>query len=191
MVVCMSKPIRSLLPPNTTPQERSLETTLSRISDVTVPLRSLYRPGEIPLDQLPWLAWQLSVESWKPYWTEEVRRARVRNAMKIHRQKGTAKAVKDVVAAFGGAILLREWWQKTPMGEPHTFDLVMTLTGAGGQSATAEFVDDVIAEVTRTKPVRSHFTFTQGIETQAAIAVVTAVRPVIYARLNLTEPLSS
>jgi phage tail P2-like protein len=187
----MNKPVRSLLPPNTTPQERALEATLSRISDVTVPLRALYRPGEIPLDQLPWLAWQLSVESWKPYWTEEVRRARVRNAMKIHRQKGTAKAVKDVVAAFGGAILLREWWQKIPMGEPHTFDLVMTLTGAGGQSATAEFVDDVIAEVTRTKPVRSHFTFTQGIETQAAIAVVTAVRPVIYARLNLTEPFSS
>ena len=183
----MSKPVRSLLPQNTTSQERALEATTARISDVAVPLRALYRPDEIPQGQLPWLAWQLSIESWKPYWTEEVRRARVRHAMAIHRQKGTAKAVKDVVAAFGGSILLREWWQKTPMGEPHTFDLVMTLTGAGGQSATAEFVDDVIAEVNRTKPVRSHFTFTQGIETQAAIAVVTAVRPVIYARLNLTE----
>ena len=83
----MSKRIRSLLPPNTTPQERALEATLSRISDVAVPLRALYLPGEIPLDQLPWLAWQLSVESWKPYWTEEVRRARVRNAMKIHRHQ--------------------------------------------------------------------------------------------------------
>jgi P2-related tail formation protein len=107
--------------------------------------------------------------------------------MTIHRQKGTAKSVKDVVAAFGGAILLREWWQKTPMGEPHTFDLVMTLSGAGGQSATAAFVDDVIAEVSRTKPVRSHFTFTQGVETHAAIAVAVVARPVIYARLNLTE----
>ncbi len=92
-----------------------------------------------------------------------------------------------MVAAFGGSILLREWWQKTPMGEPYTFDLVLTLSGAGGQSATAEFVDDVIAEVNRTKSIRSHFTFTQGLHTQAAIAMASAARPVIYARLNLTE----
>ncbi|AEK60842.1 phage tail protein I [Collimonas fungivorans] len=183
----MSKPVRSLLPPNSTPQERALEASTARISNVTVPLRTLYQPNVIPVDQLPWLAWQLSLESWKSYWSEEVRRARVRNAMTIHRQKGTAKSVKDVVAAFGGSILLREWWQKAPMGEPHTFDLVMTLSGAGGQSATAEFVDDVIAEVNRTKPVRSHFTFTQGIDTSGAIAVVAGASPVIYARLNLTE----
>lgn len=152
-----------------------------------VPLRALHNPDAIAIDLLPWLAWHWSVDSWKPYWTEEVRRARVRNAMKIHRQKGTAKAVKDVVAAFGGSILLREWWQMTPKGEPFTFELVLTLTGSSGQSATAEFVDDVIAEVHRTKSIRSHFTFTQGLHTQAAIAVVGATRPVTYARLNLTE----
>ncbi|MEM4990648.1 phage tail protein I [Collimonas sp. H4R21] len=183
----MSKKMKSLLPPNSTPLERALEAATARISAVPVPLRTLHNPDTIELSLLPWLAWHWSVDSWKSYWSEEVRRARVRNAMKIHRQKGTAKAVKDVVATFGGAILLREWWQMTPMGEPYTFELVLTLSGAGGQSATAEFVDDVIAEVNRTKSIRSHFTFTQGLHTQAAIAVVTAVRPVTYARLNLTE----
>ncbi|PUA16828.1 phage tail protein I [Glaciimonas sp. PCH181] len=183
----MSKSCKSLLPPNSTPQERALEATLARISDVPVPLRQLYNADTCPINLLPWLAWQLSIDNWKPYWSEAVRRARVRSAMTIHRQKGTAKSVKDVVAAFGGSILLREWWQKTPMGAPHTFDLLMTLTGAGGQTATAAFVDDVIAEVNRTKPVRSHFTFTQGTHTQTAIAIVTGLRPVIYARLNLTE----
>ncbi|MEB0012575.1 phage tail protein I [Glaciimonas sp. Gout2] len=187
----MNKPVpssyRSLLPPNTTPQERALEAATARISAVPVPLRSLYQPYACPINLLPWLAWQLSIDSWKPYWSEEVRRARVRSAMAIHRQKGTAQSVKDVVAAFGGAILLNEWWQQSPKGEPHTFDLLMTLSGAGGASATAAFVDDVIAEVNRTKPVRSHFTFTQGLNTFAAIAVVTALRPVIYARLHLTE----
>ena len=180
-------PYRSLLPPNTTPQERALEAATARISTVPIPLRTLNNPTTCPIDLLPWLAWQLSVDSWKPYWSEEVRRARVRGAMAIHRQKGTAKSVKDVVAAFGGAILLKEWWQKSPKGEPHTFDLMMTLSGAGGNTATAAFVDDVIAEVNRTKPVRSHFTFTQGVHTCAAIAVVSAIRPVIYARLHLTQ----
>ena len=181
------KPVRSLLPPNATPQERALEASAARISDVTAPLRTLYSAADCPVELLPWLAWQLSIDSWRSSWSEEVRRARVRSAMTIHRKKGTAKAVRDVVAAFGGNILLREWWQKTPMGEPHTFDLVMTMGGRSGQSATAEFVEDVIAEVKRTKPVRSHFTFTQGIETHAAIGVAVIGRPVIYARLNLKE----
>lgn len=187
MAVCMSKKVKTLLPPNATPQERALEATMARISDVPVPLRKLYQPDSCPLELLPWLAWQLSVDSWKSYWSEAVRRARVRSAMKIHRQKGTAKSVKDVVAAFGGAILLREWWQQTPMGAPHTFELLMTLSGNDGQSATAEFVDDVIAEVRRTKPVRSHFTFIQGVHTSTALAVVSVGRPVNYARLNLSE----
>jgi phage tail P2-like protein len=183
----MSKAVKTLLPPNATPLERALEAGTARLADVPVPLRQLYNPDTCPMEVLPWLAWHLSIESWKPYWSEGVKRARVRNAIAIHRQKGTAKSVKDVVAAFGGDIVLREWWQETPMGEPHTFKLVMALSGNEGQTATAEFVDDVIAEVSRTKPVRSHFTFTQGINTSMQVAVINVARPVIYARLNLTE----
>lgn len=183
----MSKIVKSLLPPNATPLERAMEASTARLADVPVPLRLLYNPDTCPIELLPWLAWHLSIESWKSYWSEEVRRARVRSAIAIHRQKGTAKSVKEVVAAFGGDIVLREWWQTTPMGDPHTFDLVMSLSGNDGQAATAEFVDDVIAEVVRTKPVRSHFTFTQGINASTQLAVVNVARPVIYARLNLTE----
>ena len=178
---------KSLLPPNTTPAERALEATTARISDVPVPLRDLYNPATCPVALLPWLAWQLSIDNWKATWSESIRRARVKNAMTIHRKKGTARSVADVVASFGGAILLREWWQQSPRGIPHTFDLLMTLSGQDGQFASAEFVDDVIAEVNRTKPVRSHFRFTQGLECQGAIAMVAVSRPAIYARLNLVD----
>jgi P2-related tail formation protein len=47
-------------------------------------------------------------------------------------------------------------------GAPHTFEAVMTIANQDGQSATAMFVEDVIGEITRTKPVRSHFTFTRA-----------------------------
>ena len=181
------RPNWSLLPPNATPQERALEASSLRISDIAVPLRDLYNPDTCRVELLPWLAWHLSIDTWKTSWPEEIRRARIKNAMAIHRKKGTAQSVKQVVAAFGGAILVREWWQKLPMGEPHTFDLTMTLSGSGGYTATAEFVDDVIAEVNGAKPLRSHFTFTQGVGTHTALAVVTVVRPVIYARLNLKD----
>ncbi|MGS0744187.1 phage tail protein I [Glaciimonas sp. GG7] len=58
----MRKVIKSLLPPNTTPQERALEATMARISDIPVPLRQLYNPDTCPINVLPWLAWQLAID---------------------------------------------------------------------------------------------------------------------------------
>lgn len=60
-----NKPIKSLLPPNNTPQERALEATTARISDIPVPLRQLYNPDTCPINLLAWLGWQLSTDSWK------------------------------------------------------------------------------------------------------------------------------
>lgn len=175
----------SLLPPNSTPAERAIEASAVRISGVPTPLRDLWNPDTCPLDLLPWLAWALSIDAWKSYWPEHVKRARVRSAIEIQRSKGTAKSVRDVVAAFGGAVQLREWWQLDPPGPPHTFEMVLTLSGEGGQTATAQFVDDVIGEVSRTKPVRSHFTFTQGLQASAGIGVAAAGRAAVYRRLQL------
>jgi phage tail P2-like protein len=179
----------SLLPPNATPLERGLEGAIERLSDVPVPLRRLWSPDTAELSvELPYLAWALSIDAWSSDWPEAVRRERVRQAMAIQRRKGTVESVRTVVQSFGGAIALREWWQKDPPGEPHTFELVLTLTGVEGAEASAAFVDAVIAEVARTKPVRSHFTFTQGLSAAGGVAVVGAARPTIYARLALDAP---
>lgn len=177
----------SLLPPNASPLERRLDRTDAALADVPVPLRSLVKPDEIATSTLPWLAWHLGVDAWKEYWPEQIKRARVKAAIPIARKNGTAAAVQEVVAAFGGSIALREWWQKTPRGTPGTFDLVLTLSGRDGESATADFVADVIAEIERTKPVRAHYTFTQGFQLQSAIGVAAAIRPTVYNRLSLTD----
>ncbi|MGH7462212.1 MAG: phage tail protein I, partial [Longimicrobiales bacterium] len=132
-------------------------------------------------------AWHLGVDAWKTYWPEQTRRARVKAAIPVARKNGTAAAVREVVAAFGGNITVREWWQMTPRGIPGTFDLVMTLSGRDGEVATADFVADVLAEIDRTKPIRAHYTFTQGIEKVSVTAIAVAVRPVLYRRLTLSE----
>lgn len=178
----------SLLPPNSTEMERGLEGTARQLLDIPTPLATLWNPATIPAELLPWFAWGLSVDSWKSYWSEDVKRNRVAVAIDVARHKGTAKAVKDVVAAFGGHVSIREWWQMVPPGKPHTFELVLTVAGAGGIEATADFVDDIIAEVRRTKPVRSHFTFTQGVQITGGVGVIAVARPMIYARLLLTSP---
>ena len=176
----------SLLPPNTSLVERAIEASTARLSDVPVPLRSLIDPNTCPLALLPYLAWALSIDTWDSDWPEAVKRNRVRQAIDIQRRKGTASSVRDVVNSFGGSLALREWWQMVPRGDPHTFALVLALEGIVPPARKAAYVDQVIAEVRRTKPVRSHFTFTQALSATGGLQVVAAARPALVVRLALS-----
>ncbi len=176
----------SLLPPNASALDRAAEATAVRaLQVIPQPHRDLWNPDTCPIALLPWLAWAMGVEGWRTEWPEKVKRAVVRSAIAIQRRRGTHKSVADAVASFGGYIAIREWWQTTPRGTPHTFELVFTLTDQTGESVTAEFAEDVIAEVARVKPLRSHFTAIQGLNAAHAIKAVAVGRPVAYARLDL------
>jgi len=177
----------SLLPPGSTPLEKAVEQVAAGMLDIPTPIRSVWSPDTCPIGLLPWLAWGLSLDNWSSDWTDAIKRERVRKAIPIARQKGTAASVRAVVHSFGGSVAIREWWQMEPKGDPHTFSLVLNLD-QNGAPASAAFVDQVIAEVSRAKPVRSHFTFTQGITAKASIGLIAAVRPTIYARLSCTAP---
>ncbi len=177
----------SLLAPNSSTAERNLARVGAQITDIPVPLAVLMNADAIPLPLLPWLAWHLGVDAWKDYWPESVKRDRVRKAIPIARKKGTAAAVREVVATFGANLVLREWFEQTPRGTPGTFDIVMTVTGRNGEPATAEYVADIIAEIERTKPVKAHYTFTQGYSMQGRIGIAAAARPALYRRLTLSD----
>ena len=177
----------SILPPASTDLEKALEQVIARLLDIAILVRDVWSPSNCPIALLPWLAWGLSLDNWSSDWPEGIKRERVRKAIVIARQKGTAASVRAVVQSFGGAVAIREWWQMEPKGDPHTFSLVLNLD-QNDTPASAAFVDQVIAEVSRAKPVRSHFTFTQGITAKASIGLIAAVRPTIYARLSCTAP---
>lgn len=174
----------SILPPNASPVARVIEQATARIDGIAVEdLSTLWSPQLIRADLLPWLAWGLSIDGWNPAWPEAVRRDRTMQSIEVHRHKGTAKSLRDVVAAHGGAVQIREWWQQTPRGRPYTFELVLVLSGNDGEFATARYVDEVMAEVDRVKPVRCHYEFIQGMNATSAIGIASAVRPLAYARL--------
>ena len=173
-----------LSPPNAPLLERAVELASARLLDIETHLRSLWSPSDCPEGHLPWLAWQLSLDGWSSDWPLAIKRNRVRRAIQIARRKGTAESVRGVVESFGGGVAIREWHQQEPRAAPFTFDLVLNLSGAGGLPVTAAFVDAVIGEVHRAKPVRSHFTFTQGLTGRASVGLCTRGRPAIYARLN-------
>lgn len=177
--------MNSLLPPNASVGEHAIEATTARLADVPAPLRDLWNPHTCPESLLPWLAWALSLDAWKSYWPIEIKRARVAAALDIQRRKGTRQSVRDVVASFGGAAVITEWWQQSPAGVPHTFAIDVTLSGQNGAEATAEYADDVIAEVTRTMPVRCHLTYNLRSAIAGRLGVAAVARPVLLARLPL------
>lgn len=173
-------------PPNATTLEKAVEMLIgARIGAIDTPLRSVWSPWDCPEDLLPWLAWALSIDSWDATWPIHVRRARIAAAIAVQRRKGTAKSIRDVVASFGGNVVFREWFESDPLGEPHTFTLSVSVTGSEGAAPTAEFIDQVIAEVFRTKPVRSHFEFTVASETIGAVGIAGAARAITFVRLSI------
>lgn len=177
--------MNNLLPPNATAQERGIAGATARLGTVPTPLRDVWNPDTCPAELLPWLAWSLSLDSWQPYWPDAVKRQRIRMAVEIARHKGTAKSVREVVASFGGNLALKEWWQGDPPSQPHTFDILLSI--GGGVPATPQYQQDIIDEVTRTKPVRSHFTFSLGVSAAANLGIAGAIRGAVYRRLRLIE----
>jgi phage tail P2-like protein len=143
----------TLLPPNATTLERNAAAAMAALGDIPVPLRDLMRPVSIPAAVLPWLAWHMSVDGWDEVWTDAQRRAVIASSYQVHRQKGTAGAVRAAIAALGLSAEIYEWWQESPRAAPHTFRVEVDDVGV-----TPELMASVQEQVTATKPVRSHFT---------------------------------
>lgn len=179
----------SILPPNATPLMRALERVIETAFDIDDGIDRINNPDTCPARFLPFLAWAYSVDVWRPQWPEHIQRARIKASLSVHRRKGTAAAVREVVASFGGSMVLREWFELSTPGNPatpYTFEILLNINRGDDYTATSDFVDDVIAEVIRTKPERSHFTFTQGIQARGDIAIAAAARVQTYRRIELT-----
>lgn len=178
----------SLLPPNASLRQQALAAAFALISEIPTPIADVWNPSTCPVGLLPYLAWGLSIDVWSPDWPESIKRARIRNAIAIQRIKGTAQSVADVVASFGGAITIREWWQQTPPASPHTFSAVLSLTDLSGGAPSQSLVSQVVDDIGRTKPARSQFTFTLAQAGAGAVGLAARLRPVAFARLSCLAP---
>lgn len=178
----MNRP--SLLPPSSGRFERHAEQAIARLADVPPDVRQVWNPETCPAALLPWLAWAFGVEEWKDYWPESTKRAVIRNSIPLRRRRGTRAAVEEVVRSFGSNLWMREWWETTPPGTPHTFAVVINYGAAQG-TVTESFQQDVVAQITRAKPLRSHFTVSVGIEVAAPLNIVGYLRAGTYNRLQL------
>ena len=142
-----------LLPPNVTITEINLDEAFSRIEKVPTPARSTINPDEAPASILPWMAWAQSADNWDADWSEEQKRAVIKAAYSVHRQKGTIYALKTALAALGYDLVVQEWYQQIPEGDPYTFDVIITINNTEIDAGT---FTKLLRVIEANKNLRSH-----------------------------------
>lgn len=73
------------------------------MADIPVAIRDTWNPITCPTGMLPWLAWAFSVDEWDAKWSEEHQRETIRNAITVHRHKGTVWSIKKAISDAGYA----------------------------------------------------------------------------------------
>jgi len=163
--------MRSLLPLNSTPLERSIEATFAETT--LIPLRTLYNPDTCPVHLLPHLAWAWSVDRWDPAWPEPVKRAAIKASFYIHKHKGTIGALRRVVEPLGYLIEVLEWWHTVPEGVPGTFALKVGVLDTG---ITEEMYLELERLIDDAKPVSRQLTgLAISLETQGDLNIEAAL----------------
>lgn len=167
--------LQTLLPPSATPTLRAIETVMAeRTIGIEAPLGTLWNVDDCPSQLLPWLAWAFSVEVWDARWPEEYRRRIVREAVTLHRQKGTKQGCERALAALGMEAQIEEWFEYG--GRPGTFRVVAkpTIDLIGDPTLpflSLELRDQVTRVLKWAKPVRAHFDLAFLLEFTEALAI--------------------
>lgn len=142
----------SLLPPNSTELERDIETAMSRISNIPVPLVTLWNPQTCPETHLPWLAWAMSVEGWHDGLTTQQKRDLIANSADYHRRKGTKGAILDIARLILDIADLDQ--HRDFKAPPHSFRLRVE---SDGRLKSKEDYDRLVRLVNSAKAARSTF----------------------------------
>ncbi|MFV6766622.1 phage tail protein I [Klebsiella sp. R71] len=141
----------SLLPPSSRAWLRYTEAGTTRLSAITVALRTLWTPTACPVDLLPYLAWALSVDRWDKGWPAERKISAIQKSYWLHRRKGTRAAVRRVIEDMGFSATFAEWFDVGD--EPGTFRLEVDINEVGLTQKTLAELNRLIDDA---KPVSRH-----------------------------------
>ncbi|BFU60759.1 MULTISPECIES: phage tail protein I [Rodentibacter] len=97
-----------LLPIGSTTFERNLSLIFSAITQLDIPITSLWSAELCQDSHLAWLAWSLNTDEWSHDWSNETKRQAISQSHYIHRHKGTIASIRRVLKAsgFGDAEIL-------------------------------------------------------------------------------------
>lgn len=147
---------------------RALETLAARLSGLNLAPSVLYDFDHVEASALIHLAEQFNVlgdAGWDMANTEAKKRALLKEAVALHRIKGTPYAVKRSLELLGVNATVTEWFQTTPKGQPYTFilDAQVTDQPAGTPAIDAARTDQIKRVVSFWKPASRRFTLRVGL----------------------------
>ncbi len=94
-----------LLPSNASPLERLMSASAQRRFDgIPTPIETIKRPFDAPLNFLPHLAWEVSLDVWEEDWPEWQKRRAIANSIHLHRIKGTLPALIGWLELIGAEL---------------------------------------------------------------------------------------
>lgn len=111
----------SLLPPNSTKLEKTLEKIIAKVDQLDVPFIRLNRIDLCPDKYLPWLAWEHRVEYWQPNWTIDKKRHAIKSAKDFNAGRGTKATLSALLDTVIENYKISAWHETTPKGQPYTF----------------------------------------------------------------------
>ncbi|MCX8016408.1 MAG: phage tail protein I [Rhodocyclaceae bacterium] len=161
------------------PDVLALDARLGPLAEATarlerLPLEGLltYLVDTVPASYLPELARQfhiMGLEGWRFAATDEQRRRLIREAIALHRKKGTPWAVKRALEIAGIDAAITEWWQQAPAGAPFAF--VVDLAAGQPASTDAAAFADAKRHVDEWKPVSRHAEFRVAAASASSAAI--------------------
>lgn len=134
--------------PTTQAMCAALTPQLQKLAEEVKACLILPRVNELDEAVLDELAWQLHVDWYDANADIDVKRQIIKNALKIHRYRGTPYAVEQVIQDYFGDGHVEEWFEYG--GEPYYFR-VMT----SNPSVTFELAERFVMAVEKVKNIRS------------------------------------
>lgn len=179
----------SLLPHNATLLERSLEAASERGIDPEI-IRGIADSTRCPPDFLPWLGWAWKVKGWEAANTNAQRRELVREAIPVHKTKGTVGAIRRVLKAVRVNADFKEWHQ-IPNAAPYTFQVTAWANEnreGEGSIISPQLGERLRALVDAAKNERSHYDFRLGARFDGGLLLASASRTRVLQRLTVDVP---
>jgi phage tail P2-like protein len=171
----------SILPPHLSELERDLDAAMARLAAIDIPISTLWNPHTCPVEVLPYLAWAMSVDTWRSHWAEDMKRQVILAAPDVHRTKGTRPAVEMALAALNVEVELKEWWEASPQGTPGTFELVAYINrhlGTGNELLGADTLQLIRQAVDNHNRASAHYELRLGLKLNGELNQTGGVEPV-------------
>lgn len=159
---------------------------LKAVSQLAMVPALLARIDDLTSTQLDHLAWQFDSKVWRDGWPIDRKRSVIRSVILEKSKKGTKSAVLKALSAMGSGAAIREWFEESPPGIPHTFSITIPIPDVPGQ-VSSETQEDLFLRIDDVKPVRSHYTVTVATQGHGGMALAGAARSAVFVRIHGQE----